>query len=353
MKALALTFALTAIACLPFSNNAQAGAQVAIDPSYSASWFNHEESGHGVMIHLVDEQTAWLCWFAFDLAGNPAWICAIGAIAGDTIEFPDAFTIEGGAFPPNFEPDLIVEIPWGSITIVFSGCDSGTMTWTTDAAGYQSGSMPLVRLTTLWGNDCIPGPDQTEITIPRSSNIPTIDGIASAGEWSDAVTVDIVINGQWTVPVSLKNDGQNLYALFSNVGGPNDENRVPAANATTTFPELFVDVTPDDNENIDNSIYWFHASFQDCYANGRIAVANNCAVVQGLWDASNWPLGDTRDHSEIRISYGRMGLAPNQSHQVGLFGTMTSSLLGNNVYYNWPGGSLPNEPSTWGLAELE
>ena len=118
-------------------------AQSGIDPSFSASWFNEDESGHGIMIHLIDAQTAWLCWFAFDLDGNPAWICAIGTISGDTIEFPEAFTLEGGAFPPNFDPDLIVEVVWGSITVVFTGCNSGLMTWTTSAPGFQSGSMPL------------------------------------------------------------------------------------------------------------------------------------------------------------------------------------------------------------------
>lgn len=125
-----------------------------VNPSMSASWFNPEESGHGIMIHLLDADTAWMCWFTFTLTGETVWVCAIGQIMGDTIIFEDAFTVEGGAFPPNFDPELIVEIPWGSITVVFTGCDSAVMTWTTSAPGFTSGSMPLVRLTTLWGVSC-------------------------------------------------------------------------------------------------------------------------------------------------------------------------------------------------------
>jgi hypothetical protein len=127
---------------------------IVVNPSMSASWFNPDESGHGIMIHLLDSDTAWMCWFTFTLTGEPVWICAIGQIMGDTIVFEDAFTVEGGAFPPNFDPEQIVEIPWGTITVVFTGCDSGVMTWTTSVPGFTSGSMPLVRLTTLWGVSC-------------------------------------------------------------------------------------------------------------------------------------------------------------------------------------------------------
>jgi len=137
------------------------GAEVAdidmphgINPSMSASWFNPNEQGHGIMIHLMDETTAWMCWFAFDVDGNPAWICGLGTIRLGSIEFDNAFVVDGGNFPPFFNPDQIVEVPWGSIIITFTGCDSGRMEWMTTAEGFFSGSMPLARLTPLWGNSC-------------------------------------------------------------------------------------------------------------------------------------------------------------------------------------------------------
>lgn len=130
---------------------------IPVNPSMSASWFNPEESGHGIMIHLLNATQAWMCWFTFDLAGNPAWICALGVITGNAIQFDDAFTVEGGAFPPNFDPELIDEIPWGSIVVEFTGCDTGTMSWTTNANGFQSGEMPIIRLTDLWGVPCEEG----------------------------------------------------------------------------------------------------------------------------------------------------------------------------------------------------
>lgn len=126
----------------------------AVSPAMSASWYNPDEAGHGIMIHLLNATDAWMCWFTFDSAGNPAWICALGTVDGDTITFDEAFTVEGGAFPPDFDPAQIDEVPWGSIVVVFTDCNSGMMNWTTQAAGFQSGEMPLARLTTLWGAVC-------------------------------------------------------------------------------------------------------------------------------------------------------------------------------------------------------
>lgn len=137
-----------------FLNVTEDVGEFEVNPSMSASWFDPAQSGHGIMIHLLDASTAWMCWFAFNNSNEPVWICSLGTIMGDTITFDDAFTLEGGAFPPNFDPEQIVETSWGTITVVFTGCNEGMMSWTTNAPGFQSGSMPLVRLTPLWGASC-------------------------------------------------------------------------------------------------------------------------------------------------------------------------------------------------------
>jgi hypothetical protein len=106
------------------------------------------------MLELLGEGQAGMCWFAFDLAGTRAWICGLGTFAVDTVDFPGAFVVTGGKFPPLFDPLQIAEVPWGHITVRFTACDAGTMEWTTVATGFQSGSMPLSRLTALLGLAC-------------------------------------------------------------------------------------------------------------------------------------------------------------------------------------------------------
>jgi hypothetical protein len=149
----------------PFGQSAEAAGQFdnvyltvpepgTVGYAMSASWYNPDESGHGIMIHLLDAESAWMCWFTFDSSGNPYWICGLGVIEGDTITFEEAFIVEGGFFPPNFDPAQVVEVTWGTIEVVFTDCDTGVLTWTTDTPGFESGEMPLARLTTLWGASC-------------------------------------------------------------------------------------------------------------------------------------------------------------------------------------------------------
>ncbi len=132
----------------------QSGGAFAVGPSMSASWYNPSQSGHGIMLEFMNASSAWMCWFAFDLVGNRSWICGVGNVSGNSVDFPDAFTVSGGKFPPLFDPAAIAEVRWGSITVAFTGCDAGTMTWTTSTSGFTSGSMPVARLTSEWGNTC-------------------------------------------------------------------------------------------------------------------------------------------------------------------------------------------------------
>lgn len=130
--------------------------QFVLNPSVSASWYDPAQSGHGVMIHMLDRFSVWVCWYTFDGDGDPAWICGLGraSVPTPTLRIEEAFVMEGGAFPPDFDPDAVELVPWGQIDIEFSSCTEGTLRWTTDAPGYTNGEMPLRRLTSLWDNPC-------------------------------------------------------------------------------------------------------------------------------------------------------------------------------------------------------
>lgn len=127
-----------------------------LNPSMASSWYDPLQSGHGVMLHVLDRFRVWMCWFTFDAMGDPSWICALGRSYGmsTTMIFEEAFIMEGGMFPPDFDPDMVNQVPWGRIEIEFTACNEGVMRWTTDVPGYSDGEMPLRRLTSLWDNPC-------------------------------------------------------------------------------------------------------------------------------------------------------------------------------------------------------
>jgi hypothetical protein len=149
---------VTASAATYFDNlylqEGKGGNGFVIGPSAAGSWYDPAQSGHGVLLEMLNQVHAWMCWFTFDLGGNRAWICAEGSAGSNAIDFAEAFVVDGGKFPPLFNPQAIAEVPWGSITVTFTGCNNATMAWSTTAPGFQSGSMPLSRLTSLWGIAC-------------------------------------------------------------------------------------------------------------------------------------------------------------------------------------------------------
>ena len=53
-------------------------------------------------------------------------------------------------------PDVIRFAPqaWGTITLTFTDCNNGQVSWQPTAAGYTSGSMPIARLTIPAGLSC-------------------------------------------------------------------------------------------------------------------------------------------------------------------------------------------------------
>ncbi|UXI70181.1 hypothetical protein [Tahibacter amnicola] len=123
-------------------------------PSISGNWYDPAQNGHGFQIEVLPGGVATAFWFTFDNAGNPVWINAAGSIGAQTISM-DARRVLGGRFPPNFNAATITTPVWGTLRFAFTGCNSGSVTWTTvDPAFTASGTMVLQRLTSIEGLAC-------------------------------------------------------------------------------------------------------------------------------------------------------------------------------------------------------
>lgn len=117
----------------------------------TGSWYDPALSGQGFNIEVLPGNTLIAIWYVFDGAGNNLWLSGIGPYGGDSTTLSMSQTT-GGAFPPAFDPAKIVRSPWGTLTLQFSDCNTGTATWiTTDTTqlNFPNGSMPIKRLTAL------------------------------------------------------------------------------------------------------------------------------------------------------------------------------------------------------------
>lgn len=119
----------------------------------SGSWYNPDQSGHGLMVEVLDQQRAVVAWYTYDGMGAPLWLIGNGTIRGQEMTI-DLGAYSGGRPPSGWaEGDLLGE-PWGTVRLDFTGCNTANLTWESTHPDFGSGELPLQRLTRLQGESC-------------------------------------------------------------------------------------------------------------------------------------------------------------------------------------------------------
>lgn len=121
-----------------------------IGPDISGTFYDPAQSGHGYILEYLETPGGPLLavsWFAYS-DGEPVWLVGAGPILGDTATVPLSIG-SGGEFPPTFTSSQATLSDWGTLTLRFSSHRQGTASWSTAQPGFASGSMPIVRLTSL------------------------------------------------------------------------------------------------------------------------------------------------------------------------------------------------------------
>lgn len=164
----------------------------------------------------------------------------------------------------------------------------------------------------------------------QSGIAPTIDGHIAADEWSDACTLEIEVNSDWTVTVYYKHDASNLYIAFTNL-----------VNEQERYPEVLIDANHDGTTSWEPDDWWFHASYQECEGEGMPNDYFPCTA--SGWEANTFPLAE--GIVEFRISYAKIGLEPSSSEVIGIAFDVTDTW---DEWQFWPQSADLHDPSTWG-----
>lgn len=127
---------------------------VPITAGFTGAWYDHTQSGHGILLQVLQNNLLLASWFTFTPDGTQqAWFNGIGTITGDTAVVTATLTT-GGRWIPNFDPAAIVNNPWGTLTFTFTDCDHGRVDFASTYPGYGSNHMDLQRLTQTAGIAC-------------------------------------------------------------------------------------------------------------------------------------------------------------------------------------------------------
>lgn len=129
-----------------------------IQGSHSGSWYNADQSGHGLSIEVLNEEKLIVYWFVYTPDGDPIFLVALADIDGDTA-YGNLRQYSGMRFG-EFDPETLSKEIWGTLSITFTGCDTATITYSSTVTHlgvpYGAGQIDLIRLTSIDGLNCTP-----------------------------------------------------------------------------------------------------------------------------------------------------------------------------------------------------
>lgn len=131
-------------------------AAIPITSAFTGAWYDPSQSGHGLLLEVLEGNRLLAYWFTFDQFGQQTWFGGVGDIQNDLAILNVDMGL-GGVWIPNFNPADFRLFPWGTLMLQFSDCNHGRVDFTAngssvDAFGY--GQMALTRLTMPAGLSC-------------------------------------------------------------------------------------------------------------------------------------------------------------------------------------------------------
>jgi hypothetical protein len=173
------------------------------------------------------------------------------------------------------------------------------------------------------------------ITIAPGSTV-QIDGTMTGGEWDDAGSMHIRVSAVYSIEVRFKHDGESLLFAFSGFQP-----------SPTRVPEVLLDVSNEKPFVWTTHQWWFHASGNDCWSQGRYNAWDTCVPESLEWEANNppWPA----DAFEMRIPLETLGLVLEEWTTIGISLNVTDT---DRKWNMWPSGAQLGIPKSWGEAVI-
>ncbi len=121
---------------------------IAEETYLSGSWYDPSHNGEGYIVEVLANNRALVLWFSFDSEGNRRWFISTGELSDGKLVFDDVLTTHGGVFGPQFDPDTVESSPWGTLQLDLD-CEKGTASYDSLVDGFGSGTLNVVRLTSI------------------------------------------------------------------------------------------------------------------------------------------------------------------------------------------------------------
>ncbi|MEX0914900.1 MAG: hypothetical protein WDZ60_03330 [Wenzhouxiangellaceae bacterium] len=128
--------------------------------SFTGWWGQPDHENQGLIVsvsrRLNGENTAVIYWATYDDEGNPSWFFAQGGIQGNTIQ-ADLYQFDGVTFLQRDDPDNNPGEIVGEISVQFSDCREGDVSFDTPDVIVGTGGFRVARITNQPGTHCSGG----------------------------------------------------------------------------------------------------------------------------------------------------------------------------------------------------
>ncbi len=179
-----------------------------ITPGMTGSWFDDTNPGQGINVEVLSGNRFLVYWYSYD-NGEPIWLTGVGTYSGKTATVEQLETFRGSQFGVNHDQNLVERSTFGSLTVTFRDCNSGTMTYNS-VSGLGSGTINLNRLTAIPGLSC---------TNPAASNqnVALTTMPSMTGSWFDGtnpgqgINVEVLSGNRFLVYWYTYDNGEPIW----------------------------------------------------------------------------------------------------------------------------------------------
>jgi hypothetical protein len=221
----------------------------------SGNWRNPARSGEGCALTLeADGSTYILTCYVYNqedsYATDQVWMIGTGNLVDGRIVSDNMVITDGADYGSAFDPDDVMRIPFGTVTMEFEDCNTGVVTMNPVVPDFGNVVLPMEKIVRV---DCaggIPNPENAT----RAGNWRNAIGPARASSWLrkadgnvHVITFYTYLNGEqvWLIGAGELQGDTIVFAdtvITSGTGfgsnfDPDDVVRTPFGTLTLTFSD--------------------------------------------------------------------------------------------------------------------
>ncbi|NKI36196.1 hypothetical protein HFP89_13580 [Wenzhouxiangella sp. XN79A] len=151
--------ALGATGVIPGAQDPPPGPSDAeLSDTVSGNWFSPSRSGEGCQLTREADASTFILTCYVYRAGGQVWMIGTGALVDGRIVSDNMVITRGAQYGALFDPDEVERLPFGTVSIDFADCNSGSVSMSPTIDGFAPVLLPMQRIVPVACDQGVPDP---------------------------------------------------------------------------------------------------------------------------------------------------------------------------------------------------